>query len=111
MALEGELSKQEADQIEAHTRGCGLCQTRMAEVEQGFAVYDEYRKAVLLPELQPEPHRFRGFPMRLRELPEEDASERLARKPTRDFWKRLFPGGPAVRWVSVTAAVGTTASL
>ena len=105
LAIEGELSEQDADQIEAHTRGCRFCQTRLAEVEQGFSVYDEYRKTVLLPEVQPEPDRFREFPARLRELSEERASAGRGRKGTRDFWSRLLRGGAAVRWVSVTAAV------
>jgi hypothetical protein len=105
LAIEGELSEQDADQIQAHTRGCGLCQRRLAEVEQGFALYDEYRETVLLPELQPDPHRFREFPMRLRELSEEQASEWGVRKRTRDFWTSLLRGGMALRWVSVTAAV------
>jgi hypothetical protein len=105
LAIEGELSEQDAERIEAHTRGCRLCQTRLSEVEQGFAVYDEYRKTVLLPELQPDPDSFREFPKRLSELSEECASGGRGRKRTRDFWRRLLGGGAAVRWVSVTAAV------
>jgi hypothetical protein len=105
LASEGELSQQEVDQIESHTRGCRLCQTRLVELEQGFAVYEEFRKTVLLPEVKPEPHRFREFPARLRQLSEERPSESGAWKRTRDFWRSLLRGGVAVRWVSVTAAV------
>ena len=105
LATEGELSEQDAGQIEAHTRGCRLCQTRLAEVEQGFTVYDEYRKTVLLPELQPYPQSFREFPRRLRELSNNRALERGVWKRTRDFWRSLLRGGVAIRWVSVTAAV------
>jgi hypothetical protein len=105
LAFAGELSDQDAAQIEAHTRDCRLCQTHLMELERGFAVYEEYRTNVLLPEVQPEPQSFRDFPTRLRELSEERVSESGVRKQTPDFWRRLFPSGVAVRWVSVTAAV------
>ncbi|HXB73201.1 MAG TPA: hypothetical protein VNY05_33500, partial [Candidatus Acidoferrales bacterium] len=105
LAIEGELSDQDAGQIEAHARSCRLCQTRLHEVAQGFAVYEDYRTNILQPEVQPEPQSFREFPARLRELSEEGASQATARNQPRNFWKRLFPSGVAIRWVSVTAAV------
>jgi hypothetical protein len=111
LAMEGELSAQNADQVAAHTRTCLLCQTRMAEVEQGFAVYEEFRNTVLLPEVQPAAHSFREFPARLKEVSGERPSKTGAWKRTRDFWRRLLRGGAAVRWVSVTAAVMVVAFL
>jgi hypothetical protein len=105
LAIEGELSDQDADQIESHTRGCRRCQMRRAEVAQGLAVYEEYHTAVLPTGFQPEPTLFSGFPTRLRELSEERTSERGVWKQTLDVLSSLFRPGLPIRWVSATAVV------
>ena len=105
LALEGELSEQDADQIEAHMRVCQLCRARVAEIEHGFAVYEEYRTDILLPEILPGPQSFREFPTRLRQLSEERVSRDETRKQSGAFLRGLVPARVPFRWVGVAASV------
>src|SRR5215467_3656878 len=62
LALERELSPEEAAQIEHHLGSCWSCRARSHEMQRGILAFVEYREKRYLPSLEAPPHDFSGFP-------------------------------------------------
>src|SRR6185295_12278978 len=115
LALEGELSEQDAARVEIHMRTCAVCQERRSEVEAGLAVYEEYRATVFLPEFQVAPHTINESPAFLHHLAGGN-TDRVA-SPTSTVTTRssdmfrswLFGKRTSIRWVTVTAGLTAVA--
>jgi hypothetical protein len=103
LALERELSPEEAAEIEQHLGNCWSCRARSSEMQSGILAFVEYREKRYLPSLAPPPHDFGGFPGRLRRIAAEGKPDGLARRVWRNIW-HFVTSSNQVKWVSATAA-------
>jgi len=103
LALERELSLEEAAEVEQHLGSCWSCRARSSEMQSGILAFVEYREKRYLPSLEPPPHDFSGFPGKLGRIAAEGKPEGLAIRIWRSIW-RFVTSSNQVRWVSATAA-------
>jgi hypothetical protein len=101
LALEKELSPDEAARVEQHLGQCWSCRARFDEMERGILSFVEYRERRYLPSL-PEPPHDPNFPRQLRHLAHEMSSPALPRRMWERFWKMLKPRG-TLQWASLVA--------
>ena len=66
LALENELSPEEAAKIREHLGECWSCRARSEEIQRGILAFVEYREQRYLPSLETPPNDFRSFPGELR---------------------------------------------
>src|SRR5262252_11171221 len=77
LALERELSPEEAEEVEHHLGSCWSCRARSHEMQRGILAFVEYREKRYLPSLESPPQDFRGFPGQLKNLAKESRSREL----------------------------------
>src|ERR1700722_9365033 len=77
LALERELPPWEIAAVEHHIGTCWDCRARYHEMHRGILAFVEYRDKLYLPELEPAPHDFRGFPPLLNKAAAEGRRTRL----------------------------------
>ena len=104
LALERELSPEEALQIDKHLGGCWSCRARYHDLQRGILAFVEYREKRYLPALDRPPHDFGDFPRRLRAIAAETRSPRLLTEVWRRIWMRLTSPGQFA-WVTATAVI------
>src|SRR5579862_1846962 len=104
LALERELSSEEAAQLEQHLGNCWSCRARSSEMQSGILAFVEYREKRYLPSLEPPPHDFGGFPGKLGRIAAESKPDGLALRIWRSIW-RFLTSSNQVKWVSATAAI------
>jgi hypothetical protein len=104
LALERELSAEEAAQVEQHLGNCWSCRARASEMQSGILAFVEYREKRYLPSLEPPPHDFSGFPGELRRIADEGKPDGLSVRIWRIVW-RFLTSSNQVKWVSATAAI------
>jgi hypothetical protein len=104
LALERELSPEEAAQVEQHLGNCWSCRARSSEMQNGILAFVEYREKRYLPSLEPPPHDFGGFPGKLGRIAAESKPDGLALRIWRSIW-RFVTSSNHVKWVSATAAI------
>ena len=104
LALERELSPEEAAQIEHHLGSCWSCRARSHEMQRGILAFVEYREKRYLPSLESPPQDFRGFPGQLKNLAKESRSVGLFARIWRNVWGFVVSSSQ-LKWVSATAAV------
>jgi hypothetical protein len=103
LALERELTQDDAARVEKHLGNCWSCRARYEEMQRGILAFVEYRERRYLPLVATPPDDTSGFRDRLRNLPQESAPVGLLTR----IWRGLIrfvalPG--QVRWVSAVAA-------
>jgi hypothetical protein len=103
LALERELSPEEAAEVEQHLGNCWSCRARSSEMQSGILAFVEYREKRYLPSLEPPPHDFGGFPGKLNRIAAEGKPDGLAFRIWRSIW-RFVTSSSQVKWVSATAA-------
>jgi hypothetical protein len=104
LALERELSLEEAAEIEQHLGTCWSCRARSSEMQSGILAFVEYREKRYLPSLEPPPHDFGGFTGKLGRIAAEGNPDPLALRIWRSIWH--FVTSPnQVKWVSAAAAI------
>src|SRR5580700_7401674 len=102
LALERELSVEDAARVEQHLGNCWSCRARFDEMQRGILAFVEYREQRYLPCLPTPPGDFRDFRDRLRNVLRESSPVGL---PTR-VWRRLaalLTLPRQVKWVSAVA--------
>jgi len=104
LALERELSPEEAAEVEQHLGNCWSCRARSSEMQSGILAFVEYREKRYLPSLEPPPHDFGGFPGKLGRIAAESKPDGLALRIWRSIW-RFVTSSNQVKWVSATAAI------
>jgi hypothetical protein len=104
LALERELSPEEAAEVEQHLGNCWSCRARSSEMQSGILAFVEYREKRYLPSLEPPPHDFGGFPGKLGRIAAESKPDGLALRIWRSIW-RFVTSSNHVKWVSATAAI------
>jgi hypothetical protein len=108
MALEHELSPEEADEIDRHIGTCWNCRARFHEIQNGILAFVEYRERVYLPELESAPGNFGGFSSSLQKAAAEDRKTSVL-EPLRMGLRNLADGLSRIsiqtKWVSATAAI------
>jgi len=104
LALERELSAEEAAQVEQHLGNCWSCRARASEMQSGILAFVEYREKRYLPSLEPPPHDFGGFPGELRRIADEGKVDGLSVRIWRSVW-RFLTSSNQVKWVGATAAI------
>jgi hypothetical protein len=65
LALERELSLEEAAEVEQHIGNCWRCRARSSEMQSGILAFVEYSEKRYFPSLEPPPHDFGNFPGQL----------------------------------------------
>ena len=99
-AVDGELSPDEAAQVESHLSACWVCRTRTAKIEATITDFIEYRQVALAPRLTPPPNVWRNFGARLDRLAGELGGPplltRLGSRLREIFAVRLTPARLAV---------------
>ena len=106
LALERELSAQDAARVEQHLGKCWSCRARFDEMQRGILAFVEYREKRYLPSLASPPGDSSGFRGRLRNLPDRSLPIAL---PTR-VWRKvaaLLASPTQVKWVSAVALAMT----
>src|SRR5579862_7603341 len=104
LALERELSSEEAAQLEQHLGNCWSCRARSSEMQSGILAFVEYREKRYLPCLEQPPRNFGGFPSALRRIAGEVKPDGVSVRIRRSLW-RFLASSSQVKWVSTTAAV------
>jgi hypothetical protein len=104
LALERELSVEQAAQVEQHLGNCWSCRARSSEIQSGILAFVEDREKRYLPSLEPPPHDFGGFPGQLRRIADEGKPDGLPVRIRRSVW-RFLTSSNQVKWVSATAAI------
>jgi hypothetical protein len=104
LALERELSLEEAARVEQHLGNCWSCRARSSEMQSGILAFVEYREKRYLPSLESPPHGYRGFPGELRRIANESEPAGLSVRIWRSIW-RFLTSSNQVKWVTATAAV------
>ena len=104
LALERELSLEEAARVEQHLGNCWSCRARSSEIQSGILAFVEYREKRYLPSLESPPHDFGGFPGKLGRIAAADKPDGLALRIWRSIW-RFVTSSNQVKWVSATAAI------
>jgi hypothetical protein len=104
LALERELSPEEAAEVEQHLGNCWSCRARSSEMQSGILAFVEYREKRYLPSLAPPPHDFGGFPGKLGRIAAESKPDGLALRIWRSVW-RFVTWSNQGKWVSATAAI------
>ena len=104
LALERELSPEEAAEVEQHLGNCWSCRARSSEMQMGILAFVEYREKRYLPSLEPPPHDFGSFPRELRRIAGERKPDGVAVTIWRSVWRFLCSSNQ-VKWVSATAAI------
>ena len=104
LALERELSPEEAAEVEQHLGNCWSCRARSSEMQSGILAFVEYREKRYLPSLEAPPHDFGGFPGKLGRIAAESKPDGLALRIWRSIW-RFVTSSNQVKWVSATAAI------
>ena len=102
LALERELSPDDANRVEQHLGNCWSCRARFDEMQRGILAFVEYREQRYLPSLPSPPDGSGDFRDRLRSVLRESSSIGL---PTR-VWRRLaalLTLPRQVKWVSAVA--------
>jgi anti-sigma factor RsiW len=102
LALERELSPDDANRVEQHLGNCWSCRARFDEMQRGILAFVEYREQRYLPSLPSPPDGSGDFRDRLRNVLRESSSIGL---PTR-VWRRLaalLTLPRQVKWVSAVA--------
>jgi hypothetical protein len=106
LALERELSPDDASRVERHLGNCWSCRARFDEMQRGILAFVEYREQRYLPSLPTPPGSSGDFRARLRNVLHESSPIGL---PTR-VWRRLagFLALPKqVKWASAVALAMT----
>src|SRR5262245_44645183 len=104
LALERELSPEEAAQVEHHLGSCWSCRARSHEMQRGILAFVEYREKRYLPSLESPPQDFRGFPGQLRNLAKESRSVGRFARIWRNVWGFVVSPNQ-LKWVTATAAI------
>ena len=107
LALERELPPGEIAAVEHHIGTCWDCRARYHEMHRGILAFVEYRDKLYLPELEPAPNDFRGFPLLLNKAAAEGRRARLLDRigsRVRSFFNFTQMSLQA-RWVTATAAI------
>ena len=106
LAIERELTPEEAAQVEGHLGACWTCRVRSEEMQKGISAFMDYREKRFAPMLPPPPKGYRDFAGRLRSVSQESAP-RSALGWLKAMWNRfvhlLFPS--QLKWASVVATV------
>ncbi len=104
LALERELSAEEAARIQLHLGSCWSCRARSAELQRGILAFVEYREKRYLPLLPSPPQEFRDFPRQLRTATEEVQQAGVLTR----IWRRLssrFAPPSQFRWAAAFATM------
>src|ERR1700733_14863409 len=104
LALERELSLEEAARVEQHLGNCWSCRARSSEIQSGILAFVEYREKRYLPSLESPPHDFGGFPGKLGRIAAAAKPDGLALRIWRSIWG-FVTSSNQVKWVSATAAI------
>jgi len=108
LALERELSPEEAAEIERHIGICWNCRARYHEIQSGILAFIEYREKLYLPALDSAPRDFRGFPFLLNNTATESRKIVLldrVRNRIRGFLSSFSQIPIQARWVSASATL------
>jgi hypothetical protein len=106
LALEWELSPDQAAEIKQHLGTCWSCSARTHELQRGVLAFVEYRERRYLPALGAPPHQFRDFPGLLQRAARENKGPGLLTKIRGRF--QAFLRRPH-RWGWLCATAATTA--
>src|SRR5215467_15478973 len=101
LALERELSPEEAAQIEHHLGSCWSCRARSHEMQRGILAFVEYREKRYLPSIETPPSDFRGFPAALKRTIAESEPTRLMAR----IWQWIrgaLRSATQVKWAAAT---------
>jgi anti-sigma factor RsiW len=102
LALDKELSSDDAAKIEQHLGKCWSCRARSEEMQRGILAFVEYRERRYLPSLPEPPQDFRSFPQQLRDAVREPESPGWFRR-LRDRLRNMLIPRWRVQWASVIA--------
>jgi anti-sigma factor RsiW len=102
LALDKELSSDDAAKIEQHLGKCWSCRARSEEMQRGILAFVEYRERRYLPSLPEPPQDFRSFPQQLRDAVREPESPGWFRR-LRDRLRNMLIPRWKVQWASVIA--------
>ena len=107
LAIERELTPEEAAQVEGHLGACWSCRVRSEEMQKGISAFMDYREKRFAPMLPPPPNGYRDFAGRLQSVSQESAAPQSALARLKAIWNRLvhflFPS--QLKWASVVAVV------
>jgi len=104
LALERELSSEEAARIDNHLGSCWSCRARYNEMQRGILAFVEYREKRYLPSLASPPNDFRDFPARLVTTAADGPTAGLVVTILRNLWAG-FTSRSQLSWVTATAVV------
>ena len=104
LALENELSPEEAAKIRAHLGECWSCRARSEEIQRGILAFVEYREQRYLPSLETPPNDFRLFPGELRRVAAESGRNLLIAK-INDYISAVLNLPRQIRWAGAVATV------
>ena len=102
LALERELSPEEADQVEQHLGNCWSCRARSSEMQQGILAFVEYREKRYLPSLETPPYNLQRFSGKLRAIAEQNKPIGRPLRVWRRLW-RLMTTPSQIKWAGATA--------
>ncbi len=104
LALERELSSEEAAEIDRHLGSCWSCRARSHELQRGILAFVEYREKRYLPSLEAPPQEFRDFPRQLRAAAADGQSAGILAR----LWRNLatrFTLPSQFRWAGAVATI------